>query len=168
MGFTFGTFRSKYDRTNWLPVFTSTKDADPLINSAYLSDLQSQCPSGGDGLKRVALDKGSSTTFDATFFSNVRDGNAALDSDQRYLYLVCLIYFSAFLSLRYHGQWVFKGYITSHGKLKIICCLLLFIKVRLYRKYLRLYALLCIFYFTMHLIHTNFISLTWLCNFGVV
>jgi peroxidase len=29
------------------------------------------------------LDKGSSATFDATFFSNVRDGNAALESDQR-------------------------------------------------------------------------------------
>jgi len=63
--------------------FTSTGDADPTINTAYLSDLQSQCPSGGDGSKRVALDKGSNATFDATFFSNVRDGNAALESDQR-------------------------------------------------------------------------------------
>lgn len=63
--------------------FTSTGDADPTINTAYLSDLQTQCPSGGDGSKRVDLDKGSSTTFDATFFSNVREGNAALESDQR-------------------------------------------------------------------------------------
>ena len=53
------------------------------MNTTSLTDLQSQCPSGGDGSKRVSLDKGSSTTFDATFFSNVRDGNVVLESDQR-------------------------------------------------------------------------------------
>ncbi|KAH9330113.1 hypothetical protein KI387_002221, partial [Taxus chinensis] len=63
--------------------FTASGDADPTINSASLSDLQSQCPSGGDGSKKVALDKGSQTSFDTSFFKNVRDGNAVLESDQR-------------------------------------------------------------------------------------
>eukprot|EP01018_Ginkgo_biloba_P039200 Gb_33207 [translate_table: standard] len=63
--------------------FTPTGDADPTINTQYLSQLQSLCPSGGDGSKRVAIDKGSETTFDASYFRNVRDGNAILESDQR-------------------------------------------------------------------------------------
>ena len=63
--------------------FTSTGNADPTMNMASLSDLQSQCLSGGDGSKTVALDKVSSTTFDATFFSNVRDGNTVLELVQR-------------------------------------------------------------------------------------
>lgn len=34
-------------------------------------------------LKKVALDKDSGAKFDVSFFKNVRDGNAVLDSDQR-------------------------------------------------------------------------------------
>ncbi|XP_057835303.2 peroxidase 25-like [Cryptomeria japonica] len=63
--------------------FTTTGNADPTISSSYLSQLQSLCPSGGDGSKRVALDKGSQLNFDDSFFKNVRDGNAVLESDQR-------------------------------------------------------------------------------------
>eukprot|EP01018_Ginkgo_biloba_P039195 Gb_23683 [translate_table: standard] len=63
--------------------FTAAGNADPTVSSGYLTQLQSLCPAGGDGSKRVALDKGSQTAFDASFFKNVRDGNAVLESDQR-------------------------------------------------------------------------------------
>lgn len=63
--------------------FTSTGNADPTINSANLPQLQSICPVDGDGTKAVALDKGSETTFDASIFKNIRDGNGVLESDQR-------------------------------------------------------------------------------------
>ncbi|XP_057813466.1 cationic peroxidase 2-like [Cryptomeria japonica] len=63
--------------------FTSDGNADTTINTAFVSELQSACPFGGDASKRVALDKGSQTTFDTSFFKNVRDGNGVLESDQR-------------------------------------------------------------------------------------
>lgn len=63
--------------------FTSTGNADPTINSANLPQLQSICPVDGDGTKAVPLDKGSETTFDASIFKNIRDGNGVLESDQR-------------------------------------------------------------------------------------
>jgi peroxidase len=63
--------------------FTSSGNADPTINSANLRQLQSVCPVDGDGSKGVALDKGSETNFDASFFKNIRDGNGVLESDQR-------------------------------------------------------------------------------------
>lgn len=63
--------------------FTSTGNADPTINSANLPQLQSICPVDGDGSKAVPLDKGSETTFDASIFKNIRDGNGVLESDQR-------------------------------------------------------------------------------------
>nr|ABK23698.1 unknown [Picea sitchensis] len=63
--------------------FTATGNADPTITSSYLTQLQSLCPASGDGSKRVALDKGSQMYFDVSFFKNVRDGNAVLESDQR-------------------------------------------------------------------------------------
>lgn len=63
--------------------FTATGNADPTISSSYLTQLQSLCPAGGDGSKRVVLDKGSQMNFDVSFFKNVRDGNAVLESDQR-------------------------------------------------------------------------------------
>eukprot|EP01018_Ginkgo_biloba_P040395 Gb_02952 [translate_table: standard] len=63
--------------------FTSTGSADPTINPAYLAQLQTLCPADGDATNRVALDKGSQNVFDDSFFHNVRDGNAILESDQR-------------------------------------------------------------------------------------
>ncbi|KAM0933308.1 putative peroxidase [Dioscorea sansibarensis] len=63
--------------------FTATGNADPSINQAFLAQLQALCPQNGDGSKRVALDKDSMSTFDVSFFKNVRDGNAVLESDQR-------------------------------------------------------------------------------------
>ncbi|KAH9306190.1 hypothetical protein KI387_010594, partial [Taxus chinensis] len=63
--------------------FTATGNADPSMSTTYLKEAQSLCPAGGDGSKRVALDKGSQMKFDESFFKNVRDGNAVLESDQR-------------------------------------------------------------------------------------
>ncbi|CAK9177202.1 unnamed protein product [Ilex paraguariensis] len=63
--------------------FTTTGNADPSINQAFLSQLQSLCPQNGDGSKRVSLDKDSQFKFDVSFFKNVRDGNGILESDQR-------------------------------------------------------------------------------------
>lgn len=65
--------------------FTTTGNADPTINQAFLPQLQAICPKDGDGSKRVALDKDSQFKFDASFFKNVRDGNGILESDQRLL-----------------------------------------------------------------------------------
>ncbi|CAD5321053.1 unnamed protein product [Arabidopsis thaliana] len=45
--------------------------------------LKTLCPPNGDGSKRVALDIGSPSKFDESFFKNLRDGNAILESDQR-------------------------------------------------------------------------------------
>ncbi|PON89004.1 Peroxidase [Trema orientale] len=63
--------------------FTATGNPDPTISRSFLTQLQTLCPKGGDGSKRVSLDKDSQTSFDVSFFKNVRDGNAVLESDQR-------------------------------------------------------------------------------------
>ncbi|XP_004508502.1 peroxidase 25 [Cicer arietinum] len=63
--------------------FTTTGNADPTINQAFLAQLQVICPKNGDGLRKVALDKDSPAKFDVSFFKNVRDGNGILESDQR-------------------------------------------------------------------------------------
>ena len=63
--------------------FTSTGNSDPTLNPSLLTQLKGVCPKDGDGAKRVALDKDSEAKFDASFFKNVRDGNAVLESDQR-------------------------------------------------------------------------------------
>ncbi|KAE7998882.1 hypothetical protein FH972_003380 [Carpinus fangiana] len=63
--------------------FTATGNSDPTINQAFLPQLKALCPKDGDGSKRVALDKDSQTKFDVSFFKNLRDGNAVLESDQR-------------------------------------------------------------------------------------
>ncbi|XP_062148609.1 peroxidase 25 [Alnus glutinosa] len=63
--------------------FTATGNSDPTINQAFLPQLKALCPKDGDGSKRVALDKDSQTKFDVSFFKNLRDGNAILESDQR-------------------------------------------------------------------------------------
>ncbi|XP_050128997.1 peroxidase 25-like [Malus sylvestris] len=63
--------------------FTATGNSDPTINQAFLAQLQALCPMNGDGTKPVALDRGSQTKFDVSFFKNVKDGNAVLESDQR-------------------------------------------------------------------------------------
>jgi peroxidase len=63
--------------------FTTTGNADPSINPSFLSKLQTLCPNNGDGSKRVALDIDGGGKFDVSFFKNVKNGNAVLESDQR-------------------------------------------------------------------------------------
>ncbi|KAK3001463.1 hypothetical protein RJ639_020563, partial [Escallonia herrerae] len=63
--------------------FTTTGNADPTISSVSLTQLRTLCPKDGDPTKRVELDKDSQLKFDVSFFKNVRDGNAVLESDQR-------------------------------------------------------------------------------------
>ncbi|KAL6626842.1 hypothetical protein ACP70R_030568 [Stipagrostis hirtigluma subsp. patula] len=63
--------------------FTATGNADPTISPAFLPQLRALCPPNGDPGRRVALDRDTPGAFDASFFKNVRDGNAVLESDQR-------------------------------------------------------------------------------------
>ncbi|KAL1831781.1 hypothetical protein ACET3Z_001432 [Daucus carota] len=62
--------------------FTSSGGPDPTIDSQFLSTLQSLCPQGGDGNKRIALDYGSGDDFDNSFFKNVQNNRGILESDQ--------------------------------------------------------------------------------------
>lgn len=62
--------------------FNSSVTVDPSINPAFLSQLQSLCPSNGDASKRVALDTGSENSFDNSFFGNLQSGRGILESDQ--------------------------------------------------------------------------------------
>ncbi|KAG9132510.1 hypothetical protein Leryth_008437 [Lithospermum erythrorhizon] len=57
--------------------------ADPSISSSFVSQLQTLCPQGGDGSKRIGLDNGSDQKFDNSFFANLRDGKGILESDQK-------------------------------------------------------------------------------------
>lgn len=63
--------------------FTPTGNADPTLSQASLMQLRALCPKDDNGSKHVALDKDSQLKFDASYFKNVRDGNAILESDQR-------------------------------------------------------------------------------------
>ncbi|KAG5000540.1 hypothetical protein AAZX31_08G177600 [Glycine max] len=55
---------------------------DPSIDPSFLPQLQSLCPQNGDGSKRVALDTGSQTKFDLSYYSNLRNSRGILQSDQ--------------------------------------------------------------------------------------
>jgi len=56
--------------------------SDPSINPTSLKQLQSICPANGNGNGRVALDKGSKSTWDRNYFQNLIAGNAVLESDE--------------------------------------------------------------------------------------
>ncbi|KAL0674454.1 hypothetical protein Bca4012_002435 [Brassica carinata] len=63
--------------------YTVTGNSDPTISPSFLTQLKTLCPPNGDPSKRVALDIGSPSKFDVSFFKNLRDGNGILESDQR-------------------------------------------------------------------------------------
>ncbi|XP_013627214.1 PREDICTED: peroxidase 25-like [Brassica oleracea var. oleracea] len=63
--------------------YTVTGNSDPTISPSFLTQLKTLCPPKGDPSKRVALDIGSPSKFDVSFFKNLRDGNGILESDQR-------------------------------------------------------------------------------------
>ncbi|KAL3724080.1 hypothetical protein ACJRO7_036148 [Eucalyptus globulus] len=62
---------------------TTSSGADASIDPSFVSQLQSLCPQNGDGTRRVALDTGSPSRFDASFFANLRSGRGVLESDQK-------------------------------------------------------------------------------------
>ncbi|KAI4296339.1 hypothetical protein L6164_036305 [Bauhinia variegata] len=57
-------------------------NADPSIHPSFLPTLRSLCPQNGDTSKRIALDNGSQTKFDTSYFANLRSGRGILQSDQ--------------------------------------------------------------------------------------
>ncbi|KAJ1685296.1 hypothetical protein LUZ63_016686 [Rhynchospora breviuscula] len=63
--------------------FTATGNSDPTISPSFLSKLQNMCPQSGDSSDRIPLDKDTMSKFDVSYFKNIRDGNAVLESDQR-------------------------------------------------------------------------------------
>ncbi|KAF7842604.1 cationic peroxidase 2-like [Senna tora] len=68
--------------SNRLYNFTADGGPDPSINSSFLPQLQALCPQNSGGSTRVALDFGSQTRFDPSYFDNVRKGQGVLQSDQ--------------------------------------------------------------------------------------
>lgn len=63
--------------------FNGTNQPDPDINPSFLPQLRALCPNGGDQSTRVALDTGSVTRFDSSFFTNLRNGRGVLESDAK-------------------------------------------------------------------------------------
>ncbi|XP_002269172.3 peroxidase N1 [Vitis vinifera] len=62
---------------------TTANGADPSMDATFVTQLQALCPANGDASRRVALDTGSSNTFDASYFTNLKNGRGVLESDQR-------------------------------------------------------------------------------------
>lgn len=56
--------------------------SDPSISPSFLPTLKALCPQNGNPGKRVALDTGSVSRFDTSFFTNLRDGKGVIQSDQ--------------------------------------------------------------------------------------
>eukprot|EP01018_Ginkgo_biloba_P014899 Gb_40170 [translate_table: standard] len=63
--------------------FTTDGSSDPTINPELLTELKQTCPAHGNVNARLALDIGSQFDFDTNFLSNVREGNAVLESDAK-------------------------------------------------------------------------------------
>ena len=53
------------------------------MDATFVTQLQALCSANGDASRRVALDTGSSNTFDASFFTNLKNGRGVLESDQK-------------------------------------------------------------------------------------
>ncbi|KAL5562929.1 hypothetical protein UlMin_032676 [Ulmus minor] len=82
-GHTIGTTACQFFRYRLYNFTTTGNGADSTINPAFVSQLQAICPENGDGTKRVGLDNGSPNRFDASFFTNLRNGRGILESDQK-------------------------------------------------------------------------------------
>ncbi|KAI3789017.1 hypothetical protein L2E82_01801 [Cichorium intybus] len=63
--------------------FNNTNGPDPDINQAFLPQLRSLCPNGGDLFRRVALDTGSVNSFGNSFYENLRNGRGVIESDAK-------------------------------------------------------------------------------------
>ncbi|CAN6584497.1 unnamed protein product [Malus baccata var. baccata] len=80
---TIGTSACQFFRYRLYNFNTSTNGADETINPKFLAQLRSICPENGDAARRVDLDTGSANRFDATFFTNLKNGRGILESDQK-------------------------------------------------------------------------------------
>ncbi|KAM1014579.1 hypothetical protein EV1_044061 [Malus domestica] len=63
--------------------FTTTGNGADETTNLFLAQLQSICPENGDTARRVDLDTGSASRFDANFFTNLKNGRGILESDQK-------------------------------------------------------------------------------------
>ncbi|XP_050375964.1 peroxidase N1-like [Argentina anserina] len=82
-GHTIGTSACRFFSYRLYNFTTTGNGADPTINPSFVPQLRALCPQGGDAAKRVDLDTGSGARFDATFFTNLRNGRGILESDQK-------------------------------------------------------------------------------------
>ncbi|WCJ28591.1 Peroxidase superfamily protein [Euphorbia peplus] len=82
-GHTLGTTACQFFMYRLYNFTTTGNGADSSIDPAFVPQLQALCPQDGDGSRRIALDTGSSSTFDGSFFANLRDGKGILESDQK-------------------------------------------------------------------------------------
>ncbi|KAM1014574.1 hypothetical protein EV1_044058 [Malus domestica] len=80
---TIGTSACQFFRYRLYNFTTTGNGADETINPLFLAQLRSICPENGDAARRVDLDTGSASRFDATFFTNLKNGRGILESDQK-------------------------------------------------------------------------------------
>ncbi|MCH88236.1 peroxidase, partial [Trifolium medium] len=78
---TFGKARCRFI-TNRLYNFNNTGQPDPTLNTAYLQELQIQCPQNGSGDIRVAFDPVTPGRLDKQFYNNLQVKKGLLQSDQ--------------------------------------------------------------------------------------
>ncbi|KAK9287342.1 hypothetical protein L1049_015757 [Liquidambar formosana] len=82
-GHTIGTTACQFFRYRLYNFTTTGNGADPSIDPAFVSQLQTLCPENGDGTRRIGLDNSSPNRFDTSFFTNLRNGRGILESDQK-------------------------------------------------------------------------------------
>ncbi|CAN0921282.1 Peroxidase N1 [Linum grandiflorum] len=59
----------------------SASGADPTLDPAFVPQLRAVCPQNGDPARRVAMDTGSVSRFDNSYYANLRSGRTVLESD---------------------------------------------------------------------------------------
>ncbi|KAJ0975648.1 hypothetical protein J5N97_017613 [Dioscorea zingiberensis] len=67
--------------SNRLYNFTGKGDADPSLNATYAETLKAQCKSQSDTTTTVAMDPGSSLTFDNNYFVILKQNQGMFQSD---------------------------------------------------------------------------------------
>ncbi|XAR60433.1 Peroxidase [Bertholletia excelsa] len=68
--------------SNRLYNFSATNGADPTMDAGMVADLQSRCPTTGDGNNTAPLDRNSTDLFDNHYFQNLLNRKGLLSSDQ--------------------------------------------------------------------------------------
>nr|GLL43404.1 peroxidase N-like [Ipomoea trifida]GMD71529.1 peroxidase N-like [Ipomoea batatas] len=68
--------------SNRLSNFQQTGSPDPTLDASLIPELQTTCPSNGDGNNTAPLDRNSTDLFDNHYFKNLLIGRGLLQSDQ--------------------------------------------------------------------------------------